>query len=339
MNGSAPIPIAQLRAGILRSVSRSFYLSIRLLPRPVRDPIALGYLLARATDTIADTAEIDAAVRMQHLAALADLIRRAGPPDAALPMRDSFAPRQTNASERALIEALPDCITWLRMIDDADRADIQRVLAPINQGQALDVQHFADPQTIAALETPAELDRYTFLVAGCVGEFWTSVCFRHLARFARRPQEEMSSLGVRYGKGLQLINILRDIGADLQAGRCYLPAEQLRALGVAPEEIRANPRAIEPLLREWQDAAAAGLAAGLEYSSAIVPWRVRLATTLPALIGARTLALLRRAGADAVATRIKVPRAEIRRILLTTAATFASRRSLAKQFRTLSADG
>ncbi len=33
--------------------------------------------------------------------------------------------------------------------------------------------------------------------------------------------------GKRYGKGLQLINILRDAGSDLRAGRCYFPNEEL----------------------------------------------------------------------------------------------------------------
>ena len=41
---------------ILKSVSRSFYLTIKFLPRPLREPVSLAYLLARATDTMADTA-------------------------------------------------------------------------------------------------------------------------------------------------------------------------------------------------------------------------------------------------------------------------------------------
>ena len=321
-----------LQSTILRSVSRSFYLSIRVLPRPVRDPIALGYLLARATDTIADTAELDAALRMQQLAALAELIQAGREEGASEAIRDSFAPLQANPSERALIEALPQCVDWLRAIDEADRADIQRVLAPINQGQAFDVQRFGDRQRIVALQTAAELDEYTYLVAGCVGEFWTRVCFRKLPDFADRSQDEMVSLGSRYGKALQLINILRDIGADLRAGRCYLPAEQLRAISVAPEEITARPAAVTPILRVWQDSAAEGLRAGLDYACAIRPWRVRLATALPALIGVRTLALLRAAGPEAVSQRVKIDRAEVRRILLTTTATFASRATLRRQF-------
>ena len=327
---------AQLGGAILRSVSRSFYLSIRILPTAVREPIALAYLLARATDTIADTGEIDAAVRAEHLAMLADIIQSGRSPDATLPIRDFIAPRQTNTSERALIEALPQSIAWLHAVDEADRADIQRVLARINEGQTLDVRRFGNADRIVALQTAAELDQYTYLVAGCVGEFWTAVCFRRLRAFSERPESEMLSLGVRYGKALQLINILRDIGADLRGGRCYLPTEQLQSVGASPEEIAAQPAAIDPILRAWQDTASDGLQAGLDYACSIRSWRVRLATALPALIGARTLALLRTAGAKAVTTRIKVPRTEVRRILMSTCMTFASPKRLRREFDTCS---
>src|SRR2546430_5311660 len=52
------ISVSVLRGSILASVSRSFYLSIRLLPKKLRDPVSLGYLLARASDTIADTIDV-----------------------------------------------------------------------------------------------------------------------------------------------------------------------------------------------------------------------------------------------------------------------------------------
>ena len=54
---------------ILRRTSRSFYLTIRLLPRAVRDDISLAYLLARATDTIADTGTAPLAARTEWLQA------------------------------------------------------------------------------------------------------------------------------------------------------------------------------------------------------------------------------------------------------------------------------
>ena len=57
---------------LLRDVSRSFYLSIRVLPAPLRQPVAVGYLLARATDTLADTAQLPAGQRRIHLQTLID---------------------------------------------------------------------------------------------------------------------------------------------------------------------------------------------------------------------------------------------------------------------------
>lgn len=324
--------LASLRREVLRSVSRSFYLSIRILPPQLRDPIALAYLLARATDTIADTAQIAASVRLQHLRALAGLLQGGAAAELAIAIRDSFAPLQTDPSERALIQALPECVAWLGATDAADRVDIRRVLALITKGQTLDVERFGSADGIVALQTAVELDEYTYLVAGCVGEFWTTVSFRHVPQFADRTPDEMLSLGVRYGKALQLINILRDLGADLRARRCYLPAEQLQSAGVRPDEITARPAGITPLLAFWQNSADEGLRAGIEYACAIRPWRVRLATVLPALIGARTLALLRAAGAEAVTNRIKVNRREVRRILLTTASSFASPAALRRAF-------
>ena len=49
---------ALLLGSLLKSVSRSFYLTLRVLPTGMRDPVGLAYLLARAADTIADTSLI-----------------------------------------------------------------------------------------------------------------------------------------------------------------------------------------------------------------------------------------------------------------------------------------
>ena len=104
----------------------------------------------------------------------------------------------------------------------------------IIRGQTLDLQRFPKSGGVIALQTAAELDEYTYLVAGCVGEFWTRICLAHLPRYARESESELLRLGANYGKGLQLVNILRDIPADRRAGRCYLPEEELRAADSTP---------------------------------------------------------------------------------------------------------
>src|SRR4029077_18101374 len=103
----------------------------------------------------------------------------------------SFAPLQTNQSERALIESLPQCLEMLERTAPADRDDIRVVLAKINRAQLLDIERFGNPGNIRALSTADDLDEYTYLIAGCVGEFWTHLCIRHIPNFAELPVEEM----------------------------------------------------------------------------------------------------------------------------------------------------
>jgi farnesyl-diphosphate farnesyltransferase len=328
--------VGRLRGSILRSVSRSFYLSLRILPGPLRDPLSLAYLLARASDTIADTPEPPAELRAEALRNLARAIQGDTPIDAAAGIRDAFAPLQSNEAERALIDALPAVLGWLESLDDSDRGKVREVLKTINKGQMLDLERFGSGAGIQSLPAASDLDEYTYLVAGCVGEFWTHVCFAHVRNFSGRTESEMVALGVQYGKGLQLINILRDVGSDLRAGRCYLPADELHSLGLTPEEILAEPARVEPIIRQWSEKAENGLMAGINYSCALRSRRLRFATALPALIGVRTLVLLRKAGAEVFKRRVKVPRAEVRKIVSSAALSFASTSSLRQTFGRLS---
>jgi farnesyl-diphosphate farnesyltransferase len=172
-------------------------------------------------------------------------------------------------------------------------------------GQRLDLERFASPAQVTSLRTAAELDEYTYLVAGCVGKFWTRLGFHHFPKFANRSPGEMTELGIAYGKGLQLINVLRDRPADLANGRDYLPAEEVAK------------SSLDEVVRQGLERAEKGITAGIDYSASLTNWRLRYATALPALIGARTIALLR--GAKPNAGKIKVPRWEVRRILRSTA--------------------
>ena len=237
----------------------------------------------------------------------------------------SFVPLQENAAERTLLDSLPDCLEWLEQIERVDRDDIRAVLEKITHGQMRAVSELRRDRD---LETAADLDEYTYLVAGCVGEFWTRLCFRHLGDFASLIQDEMLALGRRYGMGLQLINVLRDAGTDLRAGRCYFPNDELGAIGLSAAQILSESDRLQPIYQRWMEKAQDGLACGMQYSRAIRNRRVRAATVLPALIGARTLALLRQAGASSLHQTIKVPRREVRAIVVSLAVHLASHREI-----------
>jgi len=321
-----------LDAEILRSVSRSFYLSIRFLPAQLREPIALAYLLARTTDTIADTAQIATSVRMETLKLLSSGIQGTASREAVTELVASFVSLQENERERQLLASLRDWLAQLEGMEHVDRNDIRVVLEQITRGQMLDLERFGDPKEVRALGTAADLDEYTYLVAGCVGEFWTRLCYRHVRQFASRTEDEMLALGKRYGMSLQLINVLRDAGSDLRAGRCYFPEHELSAVHLTPSQILHEPERFQPVYRTWLDKAKASLVAGIEYSRAITNRRVRAATVLPALIGARTLALLNAAGPAALQRTVKVARQEVRTMMLSLALTLASRRKIGAMF-------
>ena len=154
-----------------------------------------------------------------------------------------------------------------------DRQRIRDVLAIIASGQELDLSRFADAtlERIAALNTDEELDDYTYRVAGCVGEFWTKMCRAHLIRDALLDEDWLTAQGVRFGKGLQLVNILRDLPRDLRHGRCYLPGDRLWAIGLAPSDLLdpTNGAKLRPLYDFYLAQAEDHLAAGWQYTNAL----------------------------------------------------------------------
>ena len=311
---------AELLTGLLRDTSRSFYLTLRVLPGGARTPIGLAYLLARTTDTIADTELVPIEQRLLVLAALRERIMSdaAGPPLALA----GLVPHQASPAEALLLEKCEASLALLRELSVADRQLVREVLSTITSGQELDLRRFggASAERLIALNTDSDLDDYTYRVAGCVGEFWTKMCRAHVFPRAALDDAFLLANGVRFGKGLQLVNILRDIPRDLRQGRCYLPADRLAAHSLKPEDLLqpANEPRLRPLYHEYLGRADAHLAAGWAYTKAL-PWgsvRVRLACAWPILIGCDTLKLLRAGNPIDPAGRIKVNRQRVRQIII-----------------------
>ena len=311
---------ADLGGSLLKAVSRSFYLTIRILPARLQAPIGLAYLLARASDTIADTADAPEPVRLRHLAAFWEMIR-AGT-SAGLPELQREI-RPPDIGERELIARLDRCLAWLASLPEHDRREIADVMEKIIRGQTLDLQRFPKGEGVIALQTAAELDEYTYLVAGCVGEFWTRVCIHHLPQYARESEAELLRIGVNYGKGLQLVNILRDLPADRRAGRCYLPADELRAANSTPE------KPAREVFDRWHRQAAVHLEDGRRYIAALRPARLRIGCFLPWYLGVETLRLLRERPPLDSEEKIKVPRSTVRAAMLRAPLVAFSNRALA----------
>jgi len=307
-----------LLGDLLKATSRSFYLTLRVLPAAVRPQIGLAYLLARTTDTIADTEILPVAQRLAALQSLAERI--AGTASAPLNFTE-LARSQGLPAERVLLEKVEASLRLLGELTPADLALVRTVLQVITSGQELDLRRFAgaNAQHIMALEAEAELADYTYRVAGCVGEFWTRLCRAHLFPRASLDEATLLAEGIRFGQGLQLVNILRDLPADLRQGRCYLPRTRLMAAGLTPESLwlPGNESMVLPLLHHYLDEAEAHLRAGWNYTNTLPRGcvRVRLGCAWPILIGLRTIAKLRAARVPEWQQRVKISRREVRGIL------------------------
>jgi farnesyl-diphosphate farnesyltransferase len=311
----------ELPTALLKDVSRSFYLTLRALPSAIRPQISVAYLLARASDTIADTEAFPKAQRLITLHTFREkMVQPSRPP---LELAQMVA-SQSAPAEQTLLRRLEEVFSMVTSFSQADQARIGQVLDIILSGQILDVERFvgADANHIAALDTSAQLDDYTYRVAGCVGEFWTKMCRAHLFPDAPIDEAFLMSTGVRFGKGLQLTNILRDLPNDLRLGRCYLPLTKLRESGLDPSDLldpAAEPR-FRNLFREHLIIAEEHLRAGWAYTNHL-PFRnvrVRLACAWPVLIGMQTLAKLSSANVLDPAQKVKGSRNMVRAVLLRT---------------------
>lgn len=300
---------SELSRTLLQSVSRSFYLSIKVLPRAMRGPVSLAYLLARTSDTIADTASVPASIRLETLRCFGEAVAAGGTQPVIIPA--DLSPE--DPAERDLLRQIPSCLEWLESSDSDDQADIIEVLREIVRGQALDLARFANASQVTGLKNAAELEEYTYLVAGCVGKFWTRLCFRHIPGFSAMDCESMTRWGVSFGKGLQLVNILRDLPADFESGRCYLPMDELGEVDLG--NLRSTPEHVRPVLECWLEKAALWLDDGFRYIESVRSWRLRYACILPWYLGMRTLALLSQTSPLEADRRIKVSRNEVRALL------------------------
>jgi len=196
------------------------------------------------------------------------------------------------------------------------------VLETITRGQELDLARFGDGRKLKALETADDLDDYTYRVAGCVGEFWTRLTRTHCFADAEIDEPHFVQNSIRFGKGLQLVNVLRDLPHDLANGRCYLPTVDLAVAGLQPQDL-LNPEnwpRLKPVFTPWMEKATDLLTAGWHYTLQIPHehYRLRLACAWPILMGRHTLDLVHKANPLQPEPRLKISRGTVRSIIWST---------------------
>jgi farnesyl-diphosphate farnesyltransferase len=285
---------------------------------------------------VADTPLLPRAARLARLETLRAAFERPGVD--VRPVALAFHERHAGDAEGELLGRLPEALALLDRLESSDQRAVRTVLATLTTGMVVDLTRFPgdDVGRLVALGTLADLDRYIYLVAGCVGEFWTTIHAAHRRRLAGWDVARMCEDGVRFGKALQLTNVLRDIPRDLRDGRCYVPETELAAHGLTPQDL-VDPSAMakfRPVFDALRALAEGHYAVAWRYTLAIprAEWRMRLACAWPLMIGEATLATLARHPNPLAATApLKISRGQVRTIVSRSAVAVWSNRALAAE--------
>ncbi len=291
--------------------------------------MGLAYLFARAADTIADTDLIGREQRLRYLNQFrmqfgSGLIARRD----VQAIQAALIPHQADSAEQVLLQRLEDCLSLYDRFDPEDQERIRWLMGVLPDGMAMDLTHFQgdSAQDLTAFQTLDELDQYTYYVAGCVGEFWTRMVCAHCPSMSDWDVKKMSAIGVRFGKGLQLTNIVKDIARDLHRGRCYVPEPFLREAGLTPVDLlnRENLPKFRPVLMRLIKMAMEHLDQGWMYTMALprLEIRQRLACMWPILLAGETLKRVA-AAPDLLdpAVNVKAPRSVVYRVMALTTVT------------------
>ena len=302
---------------ILEGTSRSFYLSLKELPREIRKQVSLLYMLARTSDTIADSEGGESEDLLQALESYNEFTQ--GNSEEA-PDLEELSEFQSNISEGLLLKNVGKVASNISQFSESDQKSIRNCLGIIIGGQILDLKRFSSGVNgIPSIEENDELDDYAYRVAGSVGEFWTQMSLDHLFKIKEENEAEIFENGVRFGKALQMINILRDIPADLELGRCYIPRRSLDEHGMSPSDLLDSSKmeSFRPLYNEYLDLTDQHLDSAVQYIEMLPhsQFRLRGSCMLPVIIGKKTVSLLRGRNVLDPEKKVKISRSEVKEVV------------------------
>lgn len=277
----------------LQKVSRSFGLTLKLLPKKGRSAVTLAYALARAADTLSDSGSASSLKRLAYLKDWENAILHAD---------SRYAPptlEGLSESEESLRLAMPSLIRDLQSLSNAHQTAVVKVIMTLISAMVWDLERFNGDFEKALPMSENDFDWYCYHIAGCVGQFWVEV-------FDLSPSLVPSA--IIYGKALQRINILRDLVDDQKRGRWYLPFSKSRQ----PWKETGWNSFLISYLAETKT----GLCEGIKFCNALprLSPLFRVASALPAFIGLKTLDQL--ATTTHVTSPVKISRDQLKQISL-----------------------
>lgn len=315
---------------ILPAVSRTFALSIRLLPGELGAAVRCAYLICRIADTVEDEPVLPPEQKAFALDALAACFDGA---DAVDEFLRSTADVSGDPAHVRLVRHSDLVFVAYRALSPATQQHVRRWVTEMIAGMRKFVLIYPHGIRIQSLD---EYREYCYYVAGTVGYLLTDLWHEHSPSIGKRQYDDLRARCRAFAEALQTVNILKDVARDAEhENSIYIPDQLLREHGSAHATILAADRAEENraalatlVQLAWHD-----LDQATEYLLAI-PRRavsIRLFCALPLLFAYATLRDLTRSP-DALEQRVvvKISRSEVKSLTVRSMLGVMSNRAMAR---------
>lgn len=188
---------------MLKQTSRTFYIPITMLKPKLQKTVGSAYLCMRAVDEMEDHEALDTETKQHLLRATSRLLRDGFDEEA---YQQFVAPYRSQLPEVTL--RLGD---WISVCPE----DVKEKVTHYTSVMAAGMADWAEKDWY--IENEADLDNYTYYVAGLVGVMLSDIWDWYDGTKTNRD------LAIGYGRGLQAVNILRNQDEDKARGVEFVP--------------------------------------------------------------------------------------------------------------------
>ena len=301
---------------MLPKVSRTFAPTIRLLPKPLDLYVTIAYLLCRIADTIEDSDALSVEDKKDLLCTYSRIFT--GQSDTAIAQfSKQIKNLPYNTPDDDLAHNTQRILNVYQNFSSVTQNNISKWVVEMSLGMQKYAQS-RQKRSFTFLRSMKELDEYMYYVAGTVGYLLTELFSYYSRKITPTLKGRMEQFAESFGKGLQLVNIIRDMSGDLKRGQSYIPDELLKKYQLTRQTIfkRENRARAEELFNELITKAVHYLDKALDYVLLIPKKesRIRLFCMLPLFWAMRTLQKIQ---TDTLALlnneKVKISRSLIRR--------------------------
>jgi farnesyl-diphosphate farnesyltransferase len=301
---------------MLPKVSRTFAPTINMLPKKLNGPVMTAYLLCRIADTVEDSEALSVEQKNNLLSHFIHIFtENTDGAEQRFNSKIGLLPLQTADDELAY--NLSRVINVFRSYTPASQKHIGKWVVEMSRG----MQKFAQSsqrRRFSFLKSMKELDEYTYYVAGTVGYLLTELFSYYSQKITPPLKIKLEQLAESFGKGLQMVNIIRDITVDLKRGQSYIPDDLLEKYKLTRDTVyhKENAHKVEKMFNELIKTAIRHLDQALNYILLIPKkeTKIRIFCMLPLFWALRTLQKIQENTLALLGSeKVKIPKSIVRK--------------------------